>query len=126
MGTDVMVESMVLAIAAAAFGQAVAKPRFADDFPQGIGYVAVLEVVPDEDGLAKTCALSSIRELGGEMQAAKISPPDAFVVDACRKLHTAKWQVKRDQSGNIEPQFYFCRYIETSADVAFCDRQLGE
>jgi hypothetical protein len=88
--------------------------------------VAVLQILPDDEGYAKTCALSSVQQVNGEAPARKISPPDAYVMDACRKLHTAKWQVKRDPSGAIEPQFYFCRYIESSPATAFCDRKLGE
>ena len=121
-----MLEGLFVTLALATFGQAVQPPRFADDFPQGVGYVAVLQVVPDEEGFAKTCALSTVLEVNGDAPARKISPPDAYVMDACRKLHTAKWQVKRDASGSIEPQAYFCRYVESAPDTAFCDRQMGE
>ena len=121
-----MMESFALALAVASFSQAAGQPRFADDFPQGIGYVAVLEVLPDEDGLAKTCALSGVHQLNRDAPPPKGSPSDAYVMDACRKLRTAKWQVSRDKSGRIEAQLYFCRYVESFPDKAFCDRQLGE
>ena len=121
-----MIGTLALALTIASLASEAGQPRFADDFPQGVGYVAVLEILPDEEGFAKTCALSSVERVSGDAPARKISPPDAYVMDACRKLHTAKWQVKRDASGAIEPQFYFCRYIESSPGTAFCDRQLGE
>jgi len=121
-----MIEGLALAVAIASFSPAAEQPRFAEDFPQEGGYVAVLEVLPDEDGLAKTCRLSSVYDLAEQTPSVKVSPPDAFVIDACRKLRTAKWQVKRDGSGNIQAQSYFCRYVESSPNVAFCDRGLGE
>jgi hypothetical protein len=120
-----MVEGLALALAIASLNPVVEQPRFADDFPQGVGYVAVLDVVPDDEGVAKTCTLSGVLAPTEGSPSAKVSPPDAYVIDACRKLRNAKWQVKRDASGNIEAQSYFCRYIESSPDTAFCDRQLG-
>jgi len=120
-----MVEGLALAFAIASLNAAAEQPRFADDFPRGVGYIAVLEVVPDEKGLAKTCKLSSVHALTEGSPSMKVSPPDAYVIDACRKLRNAKWQVERDASGNIEAQPYFCRYVESSPDIAFCDRQLG-
>jgi hypothetical protein len=122
----IMIESLSLLLAIASFSPAAERPHFADDFPPGSGYVAVLEVLPDEDGMAKTCELNSVREASGETAPARVSPSDAFVLDACRKLHTAKWQVKRDATGAIEAQLYFCRYVESFPDSAFCDRQLGD
>lgn len=121
-----MLETFALTLTLASLAQASPPPRFADDFPKGVGYVAVLEVVPDDEGMARTCALSTVLEVSGAEPAKKISPPDAYVMDACRKLRTAKWQVTRDASGSIQPQSYFCRYIESSPQTAFCDRQLGE
>lgn len=121
-----MIEGLALAAAIASFSPATEQPRFAEDLPQGVGYVAVLEILPDEDGLAKTCGLNSVYELPEHTPSTKVSPPDAYVIDACRKLRTAKWQVKRDESGNIESQLYFCRYVESSPNTAFCDRRLGE
>jgi len=119
-----MIKCLALALGIAA-SVGAAQPRFADDFQQGIGYVAVLEVIPVEEGFAKTCTLSSVQALEAGAPSAKVSPSSAFVIDACRKLRTAKWQVKRDASGNIEAQSYFCRYVESSPDTAYCDRQLG-
>ena len=121
-----MITGLALAFAIASTGPAAEPPHFADDFPKGVGYVAVLEILPDEEGVAKTCALNSVQQVSGEAPTAKISPSDTYVMDACRKLHTGKWRVKRDASGGIEMQYYFCRYVESSPDVAFCDRQLGE
>ena len=121
-----MIDAVPLLFALASFGATPDHPRFADDFPPGTGHVAVLEVLPDESGIAKTCELNSVREPSGETAATSKPPSDAFVIDACRKLHNATWQVKRDAAGGIEPQLYFCRYVETFPDTAFCDRQLGE
>lgn len=121
-----MIESISLLLAIASFSPAAERPRFADDFPPGTGHVAVLQVLPDEEGTAKTCELNSVREASGETASTKAPPSDAFVIDACRKLHNAKWQVKRDASGAIEAQLYFCRYVESFPDTAFCDRQLGD
>lgn len=122
-----MIKCLAVALGIASLNAAVgvAQPRFADDFQQGVGYVAVLEVIPDEDGLAKTCTLSGVQALNASAPSVEISPSSAYVIDACRKLRTAKWQVKRDASGNIEALSYFCRYVESSPDTAYCDRQLG-
>ena len=119
-----MIESLSLVLAIVSF--AADRPRFADDFPPGTGHVAVLQVLPDEEGVARTCELNSVREANGETASTRKPPSDAFVIDACRKLHTAKWQVKRDATGAIEAQLYFCRYVESFPDTAFCDRQLGD
>jgi len=121
-----MLDGVSLLLAIAAFNPAADRPRFADDFPPGTGHVAVLEVLPDETGVARTCELNSVREASGDPASAAHQPSDAFVIDACRKLHNATWQVKRDASGQIEAQLYFCRYVEAFPDTAFCDRQLGE
>jgi hypothetical protein len=121
-----MIEGIALVIALASLGQVAQQPRFAEDFPKESGYVAVLEILPDEEGFAKTCRLSSVYELSEATPTVNISPPDAYVMDACRKLHNAKWPVKRDESGNIEAQIYFCRYVEATPNRAFCDRKLGE
>lgn len=121
-----MIDSLGLLLALAVSGPAADRPRFAEDFPPGTGHVAVLEVLPDDEGVAKTCELNSVREASGETATLKAPPSDAFVIDACRKLHTATWKVSRDAAGNIAAQFYFCRYVEAFPDTAFCDRQLGE
>lgn len=121
-----MIEPVSLLLAIVSLGPAADRPRFAEDFPPGTGHVAVLQVLPDDEGIAKTCELNSVREASGAAATTKSPPSDAFVIDACRKLHTAKWKVARDASGAIEAQFYFCRYVEAFPDTAFCDRQLGE
>ena len=121
-----MIRGLALAVAIASSSPAAEQPRFAEDFPPETGYVAVLEILPDEDGIAKTCRLSNVYDLAEKTPSVKVSPPDTFVMDACRKLRTAKWQVKRDEAGNIEAQSYFCRYVESSPKIAFCDRGLGE
>ena len=109
-----MIKCLVLAVAIASSSLAAESPRFAEDFPPGAGYVAVLEILPDQDGIAKTCRLSSVYDLSEKTPPVNISPPDAYVMDACRKLRTAKWLVKRDEAGNIQAQTYFCRYVESS------------
>jgi hypothetical protein len=121
-----MTGGLTLILAIASFSPTVGQPRFADEIPKGVGYIAVLEILPDEDGFAKTCALNSVHELAEPERAINATPSDAYVMDACRKLHTAKWLVKRDAAGSIETQFYFCKYVESSPNTAFCDRQLGE
>jgi hypothetical protein len=121
-----MIRGRALAVAIALLSPAAEHPRFAEDFPPEAGYVAVLEIIPDEDGIAKTCRLINVYDLAEKTPTVKISPPDAYVMDACRKLRTAKWRVKRDEAGNIEAQSYFCRYVESTPKIAFCDRGLGE
>ena len=121
-----MIKGLAVALAIASFNLAAEQPRFAEDFPKGVGYAVVFMIVPDEDGMAKTCAFDSAHELTEEAPLKQISPPDAYVIDACRKLHNGKWPVKRDESGNIEADFYFCRHVESAPNMAFCDRQFGE
>jgi hypothetical protein len=121
-----MIQGLALVVAITSLSPVTEQPRFAEDFPPETGYVAVLEILPDEDGLMKTCRLSNVYDLAEKTPSVKIFPPDAYVMDACRKLRTAKWQVKRDEAGNIEAQSYFCRYVESSPSIAFCDRGLGE
>jgi len=121
-----MIEVLNLIFSIAPLLAAADRPRFADEIPKGVGYVAVLEILPDDEGFEKTCRLNSVHERSEQARAVDISPPDAYVMDACRKLHTAKWQVERDAAGNIQAQYYFCRYVESTPDTAFCDRQLGE
>lgn len=105
---------------------AAAQPRFAEDLPADAGYSVVLKLVPGEDGWVRFCTLHSVREHSPQGPATDLTPDDAYVADACRKLSSKKWKAGRDDAGEVQAVFYFCRYLESSPGRAYCERRFGD
>lgn len=103
-----------------------AQYRFAEDVPPETGYSVVLKLVPDDGGWVRFCTLHSVRERSAEGPAVAVTPGDAYVADACRKLSSKKWKIDRDGAGEVKATFYFCRYLESSPDRAYCERRFGD
>jgi hypothetical protein len=105
---------------------AAAQPRYAEDVPKDAGYAVVLEMVPDDAGWVRFCNLHSVRERSTEGAATDLTPNGTYVADACRKLSTKKWKIERDAAGEVKAVFYFCRYLESSPERAYCERRFGD
>lgn len=108
---------------ALAFG--ASQPRFAEDLPPGAGYAVVLRLVPDEAGVVETCTLHGVRESTPQGPAMALTPPDRYVADACRKLSQRTWKAERGADG-ITAVFYFCRWLESTPEMAYCERRFGD
>lgn len=105
---------------------AAAQPRFAEDVPKDSGYAVVMKLVPDEAGWVRFCTLHGVHEASPQGPAAEVTPIGAYVADACRKLSTKKWKIERDHAGEVKPVFYFCRYLESTPERAYCERRFGD
>lgn len=113
-------------LASVAATAAAAQPRFAEELPSEAGYAVVLKLVPDDSGWIRFCTLHSVRERSVQGPAAEVTPNEAYVADACRKLSTKKWTIERDAGGEVKPVFYFCRYLESTPERAYCERRFGD
>lgn len=105
---------------------AAAQARFAEDLPRETGHAIVLKLVPDDGGWVRFCTLHSVRERSPQGPATDAAPSDAYVADACRKLSSKKWKIERDAAGEIKAVFYFCRYLESVPERAYCERRFGD
>lgn len=122
-----MKRRMLFAVAClAAVTASAGQPRYAEDVPKDAGYAVVLELVPDDAGWVRFCNLHSVRERSPEGAASDLTPNGAYVADACRKLSTKKWKIEPDGAGEVKPVFYFCRYLESSPERAYCERRFGD
>ena len=116
----------IAAVLLASLAVAAAQLRFAEDVPAETGYAVVLKLVPDEAGWIRFCTLHGVHESSPQGPAAQVVPIGAYVADACRKLSTKKWKIERDAAGEIAPVFYFCRYLESTPERAYCERRFGD
>lgn len=115
-----------LVLASIAAAGAAALPRFAEDLPPEAGYWVVLKLTPGDDGRIRFCTLHGVHESSAQGPVADVAPSEVYVADACRKLSTKKWKIERDAAGEVEPTFYFCRYLESVPGMAYCERRFGD
>lgn len=98
---------------------------FANQLPNGVGYIVVFGLMADVNGKITSCHFAEISELKRDPKQVDFTPHNLSVADACRKLSSVTWTPT--PMGQTPKEFFMgCRYMVTIPARAFCDTKFGK
>jgi hypothetical protein len=98
---------------------------FAEELPNGVGYLVIFGLLADINGHIASCRFAEMDELAREPKPVDFAPHSLSVADACRKLSSVTW--KPTPSGKTPKEFFmYCRYMAQNPARTFCEKKFGE